>query len=278
MKSEIIIDKNKDEKLEKYISLTKMNVENAVKYLEDENWDLNKALDTFKMEKQKIEENKNGGFISGLTNFIINFCSKNDELVLNYEDQNKKRENKDKYNDNNIIFSKNQKNMGNNIYNLNKENTFNNSSSINNDNLFENKNIINISDNNVDNNFNNNISYNSIKNDSIDEFNINTNSKNNNFNDINSNNNSFFQDENLTTITFKFQDKKNPIIRKFLRTDTVQSLYDFINENLNNKGKNKKKKFLLVRPIPYKIYNDKNKKLDEVGLDQNPILHIREDD
>ena len=91
-------------------------------------------------------------------------------------------------------------------------------------------------------------------------------------------NDKFFEDENLTKITFKFQDKKE-LIRKFLRTDTVQSLYDFINENSNNKnGKNKKKKFFLVRPYPYHIYNNKNKTLEEAGLDQNPVLHIRDDD
>ena len=279
---EVKLDKKKDQMLQRFILSTNMDPKDAIVYLQNEQWDFDKALDTLKKEKQ-IEENKNGGIFSGISNFFnkLNICNRNDDLILNDNNQNKKRENKDKSN-NNVIVSPNNKNMGSNINNFNKENKYNYSSSMNSENLFENNNKNKISDNNIDNNFNNNnISYNSIKNDSIDEFNINTNSKKNNFNDseMSSNNNSFFQDENLTTITFKFQDKKNPIVRKFLRSDTVQSLYEFINENLNNKsGKKKKNKFFLVRPYPYQMYNDKNKKLDEAGLDQNPTLHVREDD
>ena len=275
MSSSIDLDDNKKQILEDFIRHTHLNVENAIVYLSNDNWNLNNALDSFKKEKQ-IEENKNGGILNTISNlFSFGFCKKDDDLILTNNNQNKKNENN--INNNYILNFKTQNNIESNI-NLNVN--LNNNSFKNNDNLNKNNNIINISDNNIDNNFTNNISNYSINNESNDEFNINTNSKKNNFNDNNLNlNDKFFQDENLTQITFKFQDKKDHIIRKFLRTDTVQSLYDFINENLNNKnGKNKKKKFFLVRPYPYQIYNNKNKTLEEAGLDQNPVLHIRDDD
>ena len=268
----IHLDDNQKQILEEFISLTNLKLENAIIYLSNDNWDLNNALDSFKKEKE-IEEKKNGGIFKAFTNLIsFGWCKRDDDLILTNNNQKKNNEN----NNNNILNFKTKNNIESNI-NLNED--LNNNSSINNDNLFKNNNMINISDNNIENNFNNNISNNSINNESNDEFNINTNSKKNNFNDSDMNlNDKFFEDENLTKITFKFQDKKE-LIRKFLRTDTVQSLYDFINENSNNKnGKNKKKKFFLVRPYPYQIYNNKNKTLEEAGLDQNPVLHIRDDD
>ena len=268
----IHLDDNQKQILEEFISLTNLKLENAIIYLSNDNWDLNNALDSFKKEKE-IEEKKNGGIFNAFTNLIsFGWCKRDDDLILKKKKKKKNNEN----NNNNILNFKTKNNIESNI-NLNED--LNNNSSINNDNLFKNNNMINISDNNIENNFNNNISNNSINNESNDEFNINTNSKKNNFNDSDMNlNDKFFEDENLTKITFKFQDKKE-LIRKFLRTDTVQSLYDFINENSNNKnGKNKKKKFFLVRPYPYQIYNNKNKTLEEEGLDKNPILHIRDDD
>jgi len=268
------LNEEKQKKLDEFIYKTGISCENAIYYLEFNNWNVEKTYNLFLNEKQM--ENNKGGLLSRMFNylFVDGICRKNDDYILTSNQNNKNITNNieiqnSKINNNNFGSNKN-------IFENNSDN-FNNGNENDNNLIDKNNILINKDLNNSDN------SNNFMDNDSKNELSINTNSKNKKLYNNNTNNNNNItnklnqnnnNEEKLINIIFKFH-KKNKIERQFSYTDTIQSLYDFIYDKI---GKNKKKKFLLVRPYPYLIYNDKNKTLIDAGLVQNPILHIREDD
>ena len=82
-----------------------------------------------------------------------------------------------------------------------------------------------------------------------------------------------------TIIVFRYPDGEKNIERKFLKTHTIQILYDFVEslgreiyteENLN--------KFVLIQTFPYKKYENKEKTLGEEGLYPNSVIQIKEID
>ena len=82
-----------------------------------------------------------------------------------------------------------------------------------------------------------------------------------------------------TIIVFRYPDGEKNIERKFLKTHTIQILYDFVEslgreiyteENLN--------KFILIQTFPFKKYEDKEKTLEEEGLYPNSVIQIKEID
>jgi hypothetical protein len=74
---------------------------------------------------------------------------------------------------------------------------------------------------------------------------------------------------NIIKVIFKFPDGKNKIEKKFLKTEKIQSLYDFINTiNLNIK-------YDLISIFPYKQFKDYNKTLEEEELYPSCVIQIR---
>ena len=62
------------------------------------------------------------------------------------------------------------------------------------------------------------------------------------------------------------------IRRRFLKTDTISLLYDFI-DDLQNKGKcqfegvtNYTSKYEIIQTMPRKVYDDKTATLDDLGF------------
>jgi len=84
---------------------------------------------------------------------------------------------------------------------------------------------------------------------------------------------------NKSIIVFRYPDGEKNAERKFLKTDKIQILYDFVEtlgreiyteEYLNN--------FVLIQTFPYKKYEDKEKTLEEEGLFPNSVIQIKEID
>ena len=74
---------------------------------------------------------------------------------------------------------------------------------------------------------------------------------------------------NLVKVIFKFPDGKNKIEKKFLKTEKIQSLYNFIKTiNLNIK-------YDLILQFPYKQFKDYNKTLEEEDLYPSCVIQIR---
>ena len=74
---------------------------------------------------------------------------------------------------------------------------------------------------------------------------------------------------NIIKVIFKFPDGKNKIEKKFLKTEKIQNLYDFINTiNLNIK-------YDLISIFPYKQFKDYNKTLEEEELYPSCVIQIR---
>lgn len=74
---------------------------------------------------------------------------------------------------------------------------------------------------------------------------------------------------NIVKVIFKFPDGKNKIEKNFLKTEKIQSLYNFIKTiKLNIK-------YDLISPFPYKQFNDYNKTLEEEDLYPSCVIQIR---
>ena len=82
----------------------------------------------------------------------------------------------------------------------------------------------------------------------------------------------------VTIISFRYPDGEKRKIRRFLKTHTVQNLYDYITslgreiytEEENNN-------FSLYQPFPPKKYNEMSNTLEKEGLFPNAIIQIREE-
>ncbi len=62
--------------------------------------------------------------------------------------------------------------------------------------------------------------------------------------------------------------------RRFVKTDKVQVLYDYV-DSLGLDIFEESDKYEIIQPFPFKLYDDKNKTLEEEKL-LNSILQIRE--
>lgn len=86
---------------------------------------------------------------------------------------------------------------------------------------------------------------------------------------------------NSTLIIFRFPDGERREERRFLKSNTIQNLYDYV-ESFGNEiytdqeGENNS--FSLMQTFPMKIYNDKKRTLEEEGLYPNAVLQIREEE
>ena len=85
-------------------------------------------------------------------------------------------------------------------------------------------------------------------------------------------------DPNVTTICFRYPDGQQRKDRRFLKSHTIQNLYDFVTslgreiytEEENNN-------FSLYQPFPPKKYEEMNNTLEQEGLFPNVVIQIREE-
>lgn len=78
-----------------------------------------------------------------------------------------------------------------------------------------------------------------------------------------------------TTIIFRYPHSEQRKERRFLKTDKVQLLYDFVH-SLGTEMFEESNEFDLIQPFPMKKYNDMDKTLEEEKLYPNAVLQIRE--
>ena len=84
-------------------------------------------------------------------------------------------------------------------------------------------------------------------------------------------------DPNKTIIVFRYPDGTKSVTRRFLRTDTINILYIFI-ETLGKEiyTEDESTSFELIQTFPFKRYDNKEKTLEEEGLCPNSVLQIKE--
>lgn len=86
-------------------------------------------------------------------------------------------------------------------------------------------------------------------------------------------------DPNSTSIVFRYPDGEKRVERRFLKTNKVQTLYDFV----FSLGKEiytepDYSKFSLIQPFPFKTYDNMDKTLEEETLFPNAVLQIKEEE
>ena len=83
---------------------------------------------------------------------------------------------------------------------------------------------------------------------------------------------------NVTTICFRYPDGEKRIGRRFLKSHTIQNLYDYVtslgNEIYSEEGNNS---FSLYQPFPPKKYDIMENTLEQEGLFPNAVIQIREE-
>lgn len=77
-----------------------------------------------------------------------------------------------------------------------------------------------------------------------------------------------------TQIIFRYPDMSSRCERRFLKSDKVRLLYDFV-DSLGSDIFVESDKYDLIQPFPYKCYNEMDKTLEEEKL-LNAVLQIRE--
>ena len=82
-------------------------------------------------------------------------------------------------------------------------------------------------------------------------------------------------DRNSTKIVFRCPDLNRRIERRFLKTDTVDILYNFV-DSLGKEIFSESEAYELVQTFPFKSYTNKQRTLGEEGLFPNAIIQIRE--
>ena len=83
---------------------------------------------------------------------------------------------------------------------------------------------------------------------------------------------------NCTTICFRYPDGEKRQDRRFLKTNTIQNLYDYVTslgKEIYTEEDNHS--FSLYQPFPPKKYDNMNNTLEEEGLFPNAVIQIREE-
>ena len=81
------------------------------------------------------------------------------------------------------------------------------------------------------------------------------------------------------TILFRYPNGSTNVERKFLKTDKIQLLYDYVNTlGRDIYTENTYLNFELIQTFPFKRYDNKEKTLEEEGLFPNAMLQIKEID
>ena len=82
-------------------------------------------------------------------------------------------------------------------------------------------------------------------------------------------------DPNATSIIFRYPNDDTRKERRFLKTDKISLLYDFV-ASLGTSMFEENNEFDLITPFPIKVFNDMDKTLEEEKLFPNAVLQIRE--
>ena len=85
-------------------------------------------------------------------------------------------------------------------------------------------------------------------------------------------------DPNATTICFRYPDGQQRKDRRFLKSHTIQNLYDFVTslgKEIYTEEENNN--FSLYQPFPPKKYEEMNNTLEQEGLFPNVVIQIREE-
>ena len=81
-----------------------------------------------------------------------------------------------------------------------------------------------------------------------------------------------------TTICFRYPDGERSKNRRFLKSNNIQNLYDFVTslgEEIYTEKDNKT--FSLYQPFPPKKYENMENTLEQEGLIPNAVIQIREE-
>jgi len=79
-------------------------------------------------------------------------------------------------------------------------------------------------------------------------------------------------------IVFRLPVTGSRVERRFLKTDSVQILYDFIDTQLHQITLEGDGQYEILQTMPRKIYEDKDALLQEVGLFPRAMLVVKEVD
>ena len=82
----------------------------------------------------------------------------------------------------------------------------------------------------------------------------------------------------VTTICFRYPDGEKRIDRRFLKSHTIQNLYDYVTslgKEIYTEEENNS--FSLYQPFPPKKYEEMENTLEKEGLFPNAIIQIREE-
>jgi len=82
-------------------------------------------------------------------------------------------------------------------------------------------------------------------------------------------------DINSSKICFRYPDGDRRVERRFYKTEKVKILYDFV-DSLGKDVFNESENYDLIQTIPFKVYSNKEKTLEEEGLHPNSVIQIRE--
>lgn len=82
-------------------------------------------------------------------------------------------------------------------------------------------------------------------------------------------------DKESSLIIFRCPDGERRHERRFLKSHKVGCLYDFV-DTLGKEIFEESDSYELIQPFPYKVYNDKEKTLEEEKLFPNAVLQIKE--
>jgi len=80
--------------------------------------------------------------------------------------------------------------------------------------------------------------------------------------------------EGVTEIKFREPSSGKTFTRRFLKSETIQILYDFVQSKLDEVEfeDEENMEFELVQTMPMKVFNDSDKTLDEEGLYPRAML------
>jgi cyclin-dependent kinase regulatory subunit CKS1 len=84
-------------------------------------------------------------------------------------------------------------------------------------------------------------------------------------------------DPNSTLIVLRYPNGEQRVERRFLKTDIIQDLYNFVSSlgrEIYTESENNG--FSIIQPFPPKQFNEMNKTLEEEGLVPNALLQIKE--
>jgi hypothetical protein len=82
-------------------------------------------------------------------------------------------------------------------------------------------------------------------------------------------------DPEVTTVVFRYPDGNRRAERRFLKSNKVKVLYDYV-DSLGSEVLEESDKYELIQSFPFTVYRDFDKTLEEEKLYPNAMLQIKE--